>query len=821
MLKGYFTIAWRNICRRKVISTINILGLALGICACLIIYLITSFELSYDTFHPGKERIYRVTGTLQHLDGQKVTIGCVPNPTAMTLRKELTGFETVAQFYVYYAKVTVPGGKKIDKQFAMPKFGVGSSSVIVAEPEYFDIFKYNWLAGNAATAMNEPFKVVISEKEARKYFDAGPLENIIGKQLIYNDSLRLTVSGIVKDWPGNTDFGFKDFISFATISQSFLQHDISLSKWSNWDGNNQVFVKLEHNVSLAKVTAQFPGFSKTYLKPTNAKPQLGIQPLSDIHFNSDIGDEFSRKASLPTLYGLMGIALFILIIAAINFINLSTAVSVQRAKEIGIRKVLGSSRRKLVFQFLCETCLLTLFAAALAVVLVNPLLSLVRSFIPAGVAFNLSNPATLFFLTIVVVITSLLAGFYPAKILSSYLPVLTLKGKISSRSGQKGYLRRFLIVFQFTVSLVFIIGTLIVGRQIHFELNKDMGFKKDAVVNIQTDRKYPLSERDVLVKGIRDLAGVDMVSISAKTPSANMQNGTIMEYNGKEKTDLETQDLMTDENFLPLYQLKLLAGQNFTPSDTINQLLINETAAKGLGFKSPDEAIGKMLFIGTSDRPNSGQVFPVVGVLADFHSQSLHDPIKPIFLAPSSASARIINIKLSTLGKGVDNFNTTIAGIEKIWKQVYPEETFEYSFFDDTIAGFYEKEQKTSRIINAAMAIAIFISCMGLFGLITFTTEQRTKEIGVRKVLGASVSQITVMLCKDFVLLVTVSIVIASPVAWWFMHQWLQDFPYRVTISWWIFLVAGLSAIGIALITVSFRAIKAATANPAKSLRTE
>ena len=418
-------------------------------------------------------------------------------------------------------------------------------------------------------------------------------------------------------------------------------------------------------------------------------------------------------------------------------------------------------------------------------------------------------------------ITSLLAGFYPAKVLSSYLPVLSLKGQGASQINQKGYLRKSLIVFQFTVSLLFIIGTLIVGSQIHFLLNKDMGFKKDAIVNIQTDRKDSISKRDVLVQQIKELPGVAMISISAKTPSANRQNGTTIEYDGKQKIDVESQNLMTDENFLPLYEIKLLAGNNFTHSDTINQLIINETASKSLGFKNPQEAIGKSLFIGVSDRPNSDQVFPIAGVVADFHSQSLHDPIMPVFLAPSSSSSRVINIKMSTNGKSAESFKNTIASIENIWKKVYPDKTFEYSFFDETIAKFYDKEQKTSQIINAAMTTAIFISCMGLFGLITFTTEQRTKEIGVRKILGASVRGITMMLCKDFVMLVLISIIIASPIAWYFMQQWLIGFPYRVAISWWIFIIAGFAAIAIALLTVSYQAIKAATANPVKSLRTE
>ena len=674
-------------------------------------------------------------------------------------------------------------------------------------------------SGDAAVALAEPFKVVLSEKEARRYFAETPLEDIMGRQVVYNDSLRLTVSGIVKDWTENSDFDFKDFISASTIEKSFLKNNISVGQWSNWDISYQVFAKLGENVQPKQLAGVFEVFSKNYLKPDVAKPSIGMQSLSGIHFNNEIADEFSRKASLPTLYGLMAIAIFILVIAAINFINLSTAQSVQRAKEIGIRKVLGSSRGNLVFQFLSETFLFTVFAVLIAVTMINPLLKLFYTFIPAGVQFR-PGMQTLAFLAGITLIVSLLAGFYPAKVLSSYLPVLSLKGANASNTNQKGYLRKSLIVFQFTVSLVFIIGTLTVGNQINFMLNKDLGFKKEAIINIQTDWKEPVSKRDLFIQQIRSLPAVSMTSISQKPAAVTMQNGTVVQYNGKQKTEVETQNIMADENFLPLYGIRLLAGSNYAHSDTINQLLVNETATKSLGFKKPEDAIGKSLFIGISDRPNSSQVFPITGVMADFHSTSLHDPIKPLFIAPGLSMAREISIKLS-FAKDPAKLKATLMSLEKTWKQIYPNKAFEYHFFDESIARFYDKEQKTAQVINIAMAIAIFISCMGLFGLVAFTTAQRTKEIGIRKILGASVSGIATMICKDFVVLVLLAILIASPVAWYFMSKWLQNFPYHISVSWWIFPVAGLMAITIALLTVGFQAIKASVANPVNSLRTE
>lgn len=816
MFKNHFLIAWRNIVRHKTTSVINILGLTLGVSTCLIIFLLARFEFRQDAFHPDRDRIYRVSARGKDLNGNSFFTGCVPNPTGEMLRRQVAGLETVAGFFVYDARVTIENAGKPARIFEAVRSEV-DNNIIVAEPQYFELFKYKWLAGNPAGSLSEPFKVVLSEKEARRYFDDLPLDKIVGKQVIYNDSLRLTVSGVVEDWKQNSDLDFKDFISWATIDKSFLNSSINLTKWSNWDIDNQVFVKLPKGVAPARLGAQLSTFSKTYLKPTNAKPELVLQPLKDIHFDPAFGDEYTRKASLPVLYGLMAIAAFILLIAAINFVNLSTAQSAERAKEIGIRKVLGSSRRNLVLRFMSETFVLTVSAILLAALLVNPLLQLFRDFLPPGLTFSIAEPGVLLFLLLLAVATSFLAGFYPARIVSSYLPALVLKGQSKTSHPSHAWLRKSLVVFQFTVSLLFIIGTLVIGRQIHFMLNKDLGYTKDAIVHIKTQSKEPVSKRDVFVQEIRHLPGVSMVSISQAPVAAEMQNGTIMVYKGKQRMEIETANIMADEHFLPLYGIKLLAGNNYPHSDTINQLLINETAVRSLGFKNPAEAIGQSVFIGVSDRPHSEQVFPITGVVADFHLQSLHAPISPLFLAPSSSLSRVVNIKLNNIGQA----RGTLAAVGKIWARIYPGKPFEYHWFDETIAAFYEREQKTAKIINAAMAVAIFISCMGLFGLITFSTEQRRKEIGVRKVLGASVQRITVLLCKDLVYLVLSAILIASPIAWYFMHQWLQDFPYRTSISWVIFVMAGLSAIAIALITVSIQAIRAAMANPVMSLRSE
>lgn len=815
MINNYLKTAWRRIGRNKVNTTINILGLSLGVCACLLIYLITSFELSFDTFHPDKDRLYRIVVSMQDRQGKNNDMAYLVSALPIAVRNELSGLEEVTAFYNYFPKVTIPGKANSTKKFTAPKQGEETSPVVVAEPQYFRIFKYRWLQGDPSTALKEPFKVVLSRKEAYKYFGAQPLANMMGKQVIYNDSLRLTVSGVVADWDKPTDFGFKDFISFATVEHSFLKNDIDLHSWNMWDYYSQGYVKLANGVTPAQVERQFPAFVKAHIKADGPPPRLSLQPLADIHFDNRYQDAYSRQSHLPTLYGLMAIAIFILLIAAINFINLSTAQSLTRAREVGVRKVLGGSKTSLTIQFLVETFIVTLIALIIALLVINPIISLFHSFIPPGANLSLFSPAVLLFLVLILIITSLLAGFYPARVLSSYLPVLSLKGQGTMQLNHKSYLRKTLIVFQFTVSLVFIIGTLVVTNQIKFMLNKDLGFNKDAIITMHTDRNNSIDQLNVFCNKVKEIPGVQIISRHHETPSAERHGGTIIYNQGAESTNIDASFDFCDENYVPLFGLKIIAGRNLSRSDTLKEYLVNETCAKALGFKRPENAVGKFVGIGM---PNSTR--QIVGVVKDFNSKSLHETITPFFMGSIKRNERSVSIKLAA-GKGISGFKNTIARVNSAWKQVYPNEKFEYVFFDQTIAGFYNKEQKTSQLMNTAMLVAIFISCMGLFGLATFTTQQRIKEIGIRKVLGASAASIASMLSKEFLALVIIALLIASPVAYYFMHTWLQDFAYRVPINLWVFLLSGLAAIVIALLTVSFQAVKAALTNPVKSLRSE
>lgn len=812
MFRNYLKIAWRNIIRNKVSSIVNIFGLAVGICACVIIYLIVSYELSFDTFHPDNERIYRVMGDVTESTGDKLHFAKVPPPVSIAGRSELSGFEEIAGIIPYNTTVSIPRGNLPAKHFEK---GTGGklSSTVVAEPQYFNIFKYDWLAGHANTALRNPFTVVLVESKARQYFGHGSLDEMIGMQVSYDDSLRVTVSGIVRDWNKNTDLPFTDFISFSTLQSSFLKNRFSTDSWKPGDMFAWVFTKLSRGVTPSQLNAQMTSLVRTHAD-VEMNLTLWLEPLSNMHFNGDIIENQIRTAHMPTLYSLMGIAFFILILAIINFINLSTAQSFLRAKEVGVRKVLGSNRRRIVFQFLVETLLLTSFSVMLAASLVKPVLDEFRSFIPDGVSFHFLEPSTIIFLVLVTLITSVLAGFYPAMILSSYLPSRNLRGPIAQKGGEKWLLRKGLIVFQFAVSLVFIIGSIVIAKQLRYTREKDLGFTADAIIILETPRGDSLGKIQVLAEKIKQIPGVSNVALQWLSPMTDNPRGMKLKFKSTDAKDFWVTQVAGNEDFIPLYDLELLAGRSIFKSDTVNEFVINETLSRLMGSKNPEGSVGKILY--WNDQP-----YPVVGVVADFHTNSLHEPITPLCVINRRDREGSLAIKMTSTGKQSGMITTAISQMKKAWKQIYPGASFNYRFYDESLAMLYEKDLQTATLINTSMAITIFISCIGLFGLTLFTTEKRAKEISIRKILGAGISNIVILLSKDFVVLVIIALFISSPVAWYIMSQWLQGFAYRIDFSWWIFLYAGTAAILIALITVSFRAVKAAMQNPIKNIRAE
>ena len=837
MLPKYFKLAWRNFAGQKSTTLINVLGLAIGISACLIVFLILRFEFGFDRFHPDRDRIYRAVLDIDNPREGKSHRSQIPYAAALTIPKEFTGVEQTASFFSYSARVTVPHTDKPAGRFAESH----PSETIIPQSSYFQLFRYRWLYGAASTALEQPFHVVLTESRARLYFGSMPLDKVMGQQLIYDDSLQVTVSGIVGDWEQRSDLAFSEFISLPTIRASFLKHVSDLAQavrpdWTEPD-YTQNFVKLTRGATPEQFERQAEKIVNDHMIQVNdpTRIRMTLQPLSAIHFDPNYADFYSRKADLPTLYILMGIAGFILLIAAVNFINLATAQSMRRAKEIGIRKVLGSNRRSLVLQLLTETFVLTCLAVICSLLIVSPLLRIFRDFLPAGLEFKPLDPFVGIFLLSTIGATSLLAGLYPAMVLSSFNPIRSLQTR--GIAAQKGTFRKGLIVFQFTTSVVFIIGTLVMGSQTHYLLNTNMGFTKDAIISIGTSDNYATNKRNILAARIRRLPGVGMVTACWTAPmiNYNQPEGSMLQRTDK-PDKIECSERMGDEYYVPLFGLKIIAGRNFNaPKDDTagfipsrvpdgysfpsrkSEVLVNETCARQLGFKSPEEAIGHFVKAGYPEV--SG---PIVGVVADFHSQSLFSPITPTYIYGTKNLWRGgVQVKLAMPDKKVSQLKTTLAAIEEVWKEIFPEEKFEYRFLDESIAGFYDKQRKTAEITTTAMIVAIFVSCMGLFGLVTFTAAQRTKEIGIRKVLGASVGNIVTLLSREFLQLVFLSILIASPIAWYFLHRWLQDFAYRIAISWWIFVLAGCGAITVALITVGFRAIQAAVANPVKTLRTE
>ena len=817
MLKTWLRITARILARNKLYTVINVFGLALGVCTCIIIWLIDSAELQFDRFHPDGERIYRV---VMETDGGRMKMPQVLPPMPEAMRENIPGLENMTSYFPFDESKTVmvPVQGHAAQTFQFPD-APGANGIILADTGWFHVFSYRWLAGNPAVALTKPFQVVLTETAAKRYF--GTSAAAMGRELIYADSLHVHVSGVIRDWNQHSDLAFTDFISFPTIDASFLKESHHMLEWEpRKDPSNQwpySYIKLARGAGAAQVTAQMNRIAAQHHLMTPGGPySQALQPLSDIHFNAELQDG-RHKAHLPTLYALAGVALFILVLAAVNFVNLATAQSLQRAKEIGVRKVLGSGRNRLVRQFLVETGLLTLLALVLAVLMVWPALRYFQDYIPEGIHFNPFAPANLLFLTGVLIVVTLAAGFYPARVLAGYQPVQTLKGSGSIKGGEKWWLRRSLVVFQFTISLVFIIVMLVIGNQIRYMLNTDYGFRSDAIVTVQrgpNGSPTAISDLQLLKQRYSTLPGIAEVIQESNPPIGMGGIGGMVTYKGKQLVQFVSSVSFADHRFIPFYGMRIIAGRNLRPGDTTGESVINETAARRLGFQTSSEAIGQLL----GDNDNRA---PIVGVVADYHEGSLKNPIRPMVISHRPMMERDLGIRLASTGKGADNVKATLDAMEKMYKEIYPDAPFSYTFMDESIRNLYETEQKTASLVKVAMGLAILISCMGLFGLSLFTTERRAGEIAVRKVFGASTADIAVLLNRQYIRLVLLALVLASPIAWILAHQWLRNFAYRVAINGWVFVIAGLSAIALALATVSYQSLRAALANPIRSLRSE
>ena len=809
MLTNYLKIAWRNLIRNKTFSAINITGLALGMATCLLIGLYVLHELSYDRFHDKADRIVRVTFRA-NMNGNKINEASVMPPTAQTLRLDYPEVLDATRLRTAGALMLTKNGNVVRE-----------NAVVFADSNFFAVFSFPLVAGNPKTALRKPNTVVISETMARKYFGDA---NSIGKTLTpKNSDAVLEVTGVMANFPDNSHMHFDFLLSMAGLTEarvnSWMQSEFFtyLVLPSGYD-----YRRLE--AKLPQVVEKYMGpeiqqaFGMSFTKFREAGNDLGLQlqPLTDIHLHSDFASDLSPSGDIRYVYGFGAIALFMLLIAAFNFMNLSTAGATKRAGEVGIRKVMGSVRSALVGQFLIESLLLTTIALLLAVGLVLLALPTFNTMTNHTLTLNfLTTPGLLPGLVGFGLVVGILAGSYPAFFLSSFKPIAVLKGGAGrvSAGKQRVSLRSTLVVVQFCLSFILIVGTMVVSQQLNFIRHTKLGYDKERVLVIHETGRLGKNEPVFRQQLLRD-SRVLNASISGFVPAGPSYNNNFLVY-GDNRAGQYIKGIRydVDERYIPTLGMTMAVGRNFSPEFGTDSsgIILNETAARQLGW-------GKQAIDHTITRPdNDGtkNTYRVIGVVRDFHFKSLHERIAPLMMTLGNNSGTVlVSVKTSDVSDLLKTIGTE-------WGAFGVDAPFAYSFLSDDFNAVYQAEQQTGRVLGLFAGLTIFVSCLGLFGLAMFTAEQRTKEIGVRKVLGASVGSIVTLLSKDFLKLVLVAIVIASPIAYYAMHRWLQDFAYKIEIAWWVFILAGLLAVGIALLTVSFQSVKAALMNPVKSFRSE
>lgn len=816
MIRNYLKIAFRTIWKNKVFSFINILGLSIGLSAAFVIGAMVFYDLSFDKFHPDGDRIYRVSTSFTSPEGEFYNAG-VTVPLAQALKDfQMEELETVAPFFMTYP-IHVEN-EETGIRFKNPEY------VIYTGPAYFKTFNYEWLLGDKRSALKEPNKIVLSEARAKKYFPNHTLAEIIGKSVVYNDTISTEVSGIVANFKERTDIVFEEFISLKTADTQDMTNVVNEFGWDNTNSASQLFIKLSKNAipsevqnMLTKIALEHDEAEMVAIGRSNT---YRMQPLSDIHLNPDYGtfDFDESRTTMATLKSLLLLAAILVLLGCINFINLNTAQAIQRAKEIGIRKTLGSSRKQLIFQFLGETFLLTLAATLFSVLFAKWLMYLFSDFIPTDLTFDIFwSPLVIVGVVLMLLIVTLFSGFYPALILSKYKPISVFKNQIVPNSD-KGALRKYLTIFQFVIAQVFIIATLLVGKQLNYVMKKDMGFKTEAIAYFRTPWSTPsIEKKQRLVTEIEALSLVSKVNLGGQPPASFSTHsmGVLFQDSDKEiNSDLQL--IYGDATYFNLYGLQLLAGR-LPLNDTIQEYVINETYLKQLGFDNPESIIGK-----TFKAVNENQ--PIVGVMKDFNQRSLKTKIEPMVFTGDTFRSQHSQFNTVSFELSIENstqWPETITQIETIWKNMYPDSEFKYNFMDDTVKQFYEKERKTAILLQWATGLAILISCLGLLGLVIHTTERRTKEIGVRKILGASIFQLNLLLSKDFLKLVLIAFLIATPIAWYGLTYWLEGFANKTILSWWIFILSGFAMIVIALLIMSIKIIASVNTNPVKSLRKE
>ena len=819
MLKNYLLTAWRNIRKNKVFSAINVIGLAIGMAACLLILQYVNFELSYDQFNKNLPDLYRVYND-RFQNGKLIQHGTI---TYSGIGKAM---QTDYPEVVDHARVE-PWGPVI---VSAGTRRVGDQNSIAVDNSFLSMFSYNLVAGDARTALLQPYSVVITASAANRYFGRKPGDpgSAVGKAIfIGTDSIPYKITGVTKDVPENSHLSFDVLVSYVTMLSGrnpYKEADYDFRQSNFWH-----YIQLRPGTDYKELEAKLPGFSDKYFqgnKVSGSVEKFYLQPVSRAHLYSDFEYEIGNTGSATVVWGLLIIALFIIVIAWVNYINLSTARSAERAKEVGVRKVIGAARTQLIRQFLMESFIINVIALLLAVGLMFAMQGAFNTLVGHQLSFvyllqrSMSGYTITFGLFGLMLVGIFVSAFYPAFVLSSFRPILVLKGRFTS--SRKGIiLRKALVVGQFAITVALIAGSLVVYRQIRFMNKEDLGMNIDHILMLQPpmlssfDSGF-IDKENTLRYTLSQLAGVT----GAATAWNPMGGETGRDFSIRRADQAGTVHFTMRQNgvsagFIGLYKIKVLAGRDFVNTDfnpdfdKLHNLILNERAVRLLGFASPEAAIGKSIYRG--DR-----LWTVIGVIDNYHQKSLRFELEPTLLLPAYSTYSQIAVKVNSA-----DVPATVASIRKTFDAFFPGNYFNYYFLDEHYNAQYANDKLFGKAFSIFAGFAIFIACLGLLGLSLFATMQRTKEIGVRKVLGASVGNIVLLLSRDFIRLVVIAIGIASPVAWFVMHRWLQDFAYRVDVAWWVFAVAGVLAVAIALATISFQAVRAALANPVRALRSE
>lgn len=798
MYKSYFKIGWRNLIKNKGFTAINIAGLTLGITCCIILFLIVDHGRSFDTYHSKSDRIYRVVTKSKSNEGFSFTQG-IPSALPTSFKEDFPSVDEVVFTSFRRGNLITVFNKGTIKKYEEEK------GVVFTEPSFFKIFDRKLLTGNVEKALNAPNEALISETWAIKYFGD---EKVVGETIEYeNNSYKIV--GVLEDYPTNTDLPFDLMLSYATIKS-----DYSTRGWGSISDSDNCYFLLNENSSIDNIEEQVSSFAKKYVsKNANGETESTfiMQPLSELHTDMRFGN-YNTKLPMAAQIAFIVIAIFLLASACINFINLSTAEAVKRTREVGIRKVLGSTRKQLINQFIIEAFLVTIASVSFSLVAVELLLKIINPYMGFSLVLHFTINTWTFLVALIVSIT-ILSGFYPAWMVSGFKPILALKNMMDSKGSTGFTLRRGLVVFQFFISQLFVIGTIVLTQQMDFMQNQDMGFAKDAIITVpipteENKETNPQLKKRVLKNEILQLAGTESASLSFSPPSFKAVLGTSFTL-ADSTNEFKTQLKQVDGDYIDLYKINLIAGEKLLDSDSMTSVVVNEKLAQVAGFANSESLVGKEISMW-------GKRLLVRGVVRDFNTQSLSHALEPVILVNDINAYQHLSVKLNPL-----KIQETIQEIKSEWESLYPEYIFKYSFVDDQVRNLYNGERKTSTLISVFAFIAICIGCLGLLGLVMFMNNQKTKEVGIRKVLGASATSIVFLFTKEFGKLILIGFLLAAPISWFLMSMVLEEFAYKIDIGPSIFIKCLFVTFLISFITVGYLTLRAALANPVNSLRSE